>query len=345
MQATKHDGNLKNQSLTSSFHNLKTITNALLSPVMDYSAIREAALSLKKLFTEAVAFDDTDNSGNENIRTSSGLAIGPRSAALCITDMMRTRKFILGIRDAIEERLRLNPGRPVTVLYAGTGPFATLLTPLITVFRPAQLQMVLLEINPVSFYYLQKTMYQFGMEDYLVDLVQADAVTYAIPGNQQPDIIVSETMMPGLQKEPQVSIAANLLSQCKRNPVLIPDLIKVDVCLAGNMINYPESFITLKTLLELDAETAVRIKNNPEDVPALSPGILVTIPELPASQYYRLVLITSIRVFGNHALGFKESGITLAQPLMDLATLKKYPARLLFKYHIESEPGFRVTEM
>jgi hypothetical protein len=312
---------------------------------MNYTAIREATLSLKKLFCEAVGFDDSDSSGNENILTSAGLAIGPWSAAFCIVDMMRTWKFLLGIRDAIEERSRSNPGRPVTVLYAGTGPFATLLTPLITIFKPLQLQMVLLEINPVSFHYLQKTIQYFGMEDHLIDLVQADAVTYSIPGNQQPDIIVSETMKPGLQKEPQVSIVANLLSQCKRDPILIPELIKVDVCLAGNLFNYPENIFILKTLLELDAETAVRIKKNPEDVPVLSPGILVTIPELPGPQFYKVVLNTSIRVFGDHSLGLNESGITLPQPIMDVSAIKKYPVRLLFKYYIESEPGFRVTEM
>jgi hypothetical protein len=102
------------------------------------------------------------------------------------------------------------------------------------------------------------------MQDHIVDFVQADAVTYSIPGNQQPGIIVSETMKSGLQTEPQVSIVANLLSQCDQNTILIPELINVDVCLAGDMINYPGSFIRLKTLLELDAKTAVRIKNNPE---------------------------------------------------------------------------------
>ena len=345
MQATKHNGNLKNKPLTPAFHNLKTVTDELLSPVLNYSAIREAALSLKKLFSEAVAFDDTDNSVNDNIRTPAGLAIDPWSAAFCINDMMRTRKFILGIRDAIEERLRMNPERPVTILYAGTGPFATLLTLLITIFRPVQLQMILLEINPVSFHYLQKTIQQFGMEDYIVDLLQTDAVTWLIPGNQQPDIIVSETMKPGLQREPQVSVVANLLSQCTQKPILIPELIKVDVCMVGNLINYPDSIISLKTLLELDAETAVQIKNNPKDIPVLSEGILVTIPELPGLPFTGLILDTSVRVFGQHTLGFNETGITLPLTLMEIAALKNFPARLLFKYHIESEPGFRVTEI
>lgn len=331
--------------MTPAFHNLKSVTEALLSPVMDYSGIREASLSLKKLFSEVVAFDEMESVNQPNIPTKTGIAIAPRWAASCLIDIIRTRKFLLGIRDAIEERLNMNPGRPVTVLYAGTGPFATLITPLITVFRPAQLQMVLMEINPVSIRYLQKIIQQFDMEDYLIDLVQADAVTWSIPGNQQPDIIVSETMNNGLQKEPQVSIAANLLSQCSRNPVLIPELIKVDVCLMGNTIDHPEDIILLKTLLELDAETAVRIKNNPENVPALSPGIIVTIPGLPDYQYNQLVLCTFIRVFGQHSLGFNESGLTIAHILRMTDSFKKYPVRLLFQYHIESNPGFRVTEV
>lgn len=331
--------------MTPSFHNLKSVTEALLSPVMDYSGIREASLSLKKLFSEVVAFDEMDPANQQKIPTPAGMAIDPKSAASCLIDMMRTRKFILGIRDAIEERLKINPGRPVTVLYAGTGPFASLLTPLITIFRPSQLQMVLMEINPESTHYLQKIIQQFGMEDYLIELVQADAVTYFIPGNQQPDIIVSETMNNALQREPQVSIVANLLSQCSRNPVLIPELIKVDVCLAGNTIDHPEDILLLKTLIELDAETAVRIKKNPEDVPVLSPGIIVTIPELPDSQYNQLVLCTAIRIFGQHSLGFNESGLTTPHILRMTESFKKYPVRLLFQYRIEYNPGFRVTEV
>ena len=331
--------------MASASHNLKTITQTLLTPVMDYTSIREATLSLKELFSETVAFNDTDTSACENIKTQAGLAIGPRAAALCIVDMMRTRKFLLGIKEAIEERLKINPGQPVTILYAGTGPFASLLTPLITVFRPEQLQMVLLEINPVSFHYLQKTIEQFGMEDHIVDLVQADAVTYSIPATRQPDIIVSETMKPGLEKEPQVSVVANLLSQCDQNTVLIPELIKEDIALAGNMTDAPDPVVSLKTLLELDAGTAVQIKTNPKEVAVLSPGILLTIPELPASPYNRLVLDTSIRIYGNHVLGFNESGITLPLQVMKPAALKNFPARLLFKYYIESKPGFRVREM
>jgi len=331
--------------MTPAFHSLKMITDELLSQLVDYTRVRDASLSLKKLFSEAVAFDEMEAGNQPNIPTGAGMALSPRSAASCVIDMMRTRKFILGLKEAIEERLKTNPGRPVTVLYAGTGPFATLLTPLITVFKPAQLQMVLMEINPVSIQYLQKIIQQFGMEDYLIDLVQADAVTWSIPSDQQPDIIVSETMNNALQKEPQVSIVANLLSQCNRSPLLVPELIKVDVCLMGNTIDHPEDIIHLKTLLELNAEIAVRIKNDPLKVPALSPGIIVTLPRLPDHKYKQLVLCTTIHVFGQHVLGFNESGLTTPHILRMTDSFRRFPVSLLFQYQIDNVPGFRVTEI
>ena len=148
-----------------------------------------------------------------------------------------------------------------------------------------------------------------------------------------------------LQREPQVSIAANLLSQCNRNPVLIPEMIKVEVCLLGDTMKTPDAILPLKTLIELDAVTAVRIKNIPEDVPALSSGILVSIPRLPDSIYNQLALCTTIRIFGQHSLGFNESGLTIPHILMMIDSFKKYPVRLLFQYHIESNPGFSVSDV
>src|SRR6185436_5671391 len=140
-----------------------------------------AAHALKDLFCQAVGYDEAGAALQQHIQTTGGQAINTYTAALCITDMMRTRKFLLGIKEAIEERLKTNAGKPVTVFYAGSGPFATLLTPLTTIFGPGQLQMVLLEINPASIDYLHKTVQQFRLEKYIVGIGQADAVHYIIP--------------------------------------------------------------------------------------------------------------------------------------------------------------------
>lgn len=77
-----------NQTLTPAFHNLKKITDALLFPEMNYNAVREAAFSLKKLFRETVVFDHTEFISKQHIRTHTGLAVSPWTAAFCIIDMM-----------------------------------------------------------------------------------------------------------------------------------------------------------------------------------------------------------------------------------------------------------------
>ncbi len=327
------------------FFSLKPITGLLLSPDSDYNTIRESAISLKNLFCETIGFDDTDPANLDHILTESGLAVGPMSAAFCIIDFMRTRKFILGARDAIHQKLKTNPGKPVVVLYAGAGPFATLLTPLITLFRPSQLQMVLMEINPVSIGYLAKTIEQFGMKEYIMDIVQADVVTYSIPPHQQPDILVSETMKPGLQKEPQVSVVAHLLSQCNSGTILIPEHIQVDACLKGNRAGGNNELIRLQTLLELDAETALQIKKNPGALPVIMEGITITMNEPPPSSFTKLILDTRIRIFGNHWLQFNESSLTIPQFVMETNSIKKFPAYILFRYEINDNPGFRISLM
>ena len=330
--------------MSPALNNLKLITEDLLLPVIEYSSIGKAVSSLHKLFAEAVAFDELESANQQYIATNNGKAIAARWAASCVTDMMRTRNFLMGIREAIDERLKMNPDKPVVVFYAGTGPFATLLTPLITVFKPSQLQLVLMEINPASVLHLQKIIQHFKMEDYVIDLVQADAATYLIPKNQQPDIVVSETMNNALQKEPQVSIVANLISQCNRKPFLIPELIKVDACLLGDTNKNPQDILSLKNLITLDVKTAITIKNKPEDVLALSKGVLVTIPSLPVCQYKTLALSTKIEIYGKHHLGYNESGLTIPHIIMPVDSFKQYPVNLLFQYHIESNPGFRITK-
>jgi hypothetical protein len=113
----------------------------------------------------------------------------------------------------------------------------------------------------------------------------------------------------------------------------------------GDMVKNPNALVSLKTLIELDAATAICIKNNPEEVPALSTGIIVTIPSAPEQQYTQLVLCTYIHVFGQHSLGFNESGLTIPHILRITDSFKKYPLCFLFRYQIDNNPGFRVSEI
>jgi hypothetical protein len=324
---------------------LRTITGIIISPSLDYKALKDASAALSAFFCEISGFDINERENQQHISTSAGLAVSPYAAAFCITDMLRTSRFLRGIKEAVDAKLNENPGHPVTVLYAGTGPFATLLIPLTTVYDPEQLQLVLIDINPLSIEYLQKIIQQLNIQPYIIDVVQADALSYIISEKHQPDILVSETMKPGLQKEPQVSIVANLLSQCRRNPILIPSLVKVEACFAGNRANNNHELIHLQTLLELDAATALRIKNNPDDEPAISEGVTITITECPPPAFTQLILGTSIQIFNDHWLRFNETSLTIPVPVMEIVAIKKIPVTLLFEYQISNNPGFVVRKL
>jgi hypothetical protein len=198
--------------------------------------------------------------------------------------------------------------------------------------------MALLEINPSSIHYLQKTIQQFGLEKYILGIEEADAVHFSIPGKYQPDILLSETMQPALQKEPQVSIVANLLPQCKNKPILIPESIQVEACLIGNLATDPPALLPLQILLNLDSSSAREIKKEP----VISTGIVINIPEKPEPLYSRVALTTTVKVFGDHSIGLQESGITLVKPMIDIVAIPKYPASLLFRYIMNENPGFEL---
>lgn len=331
--------------MNSFFQRLKDITSVLLSPELDYTAVRNSCTELYKIFSSVSAFKENAPEMQVHISTASGLAVSPYAAAFCISDMMRTKKFLQGIKEAVSAKLKEHPGRPVKIFYAGCGPFATLLTPLTTVFNPAQMQLVLLDINPLSHEYLQKIIRGFELENYILGIEVTDALQYTIPVLYKPDILVSETMKPGLAKEPQVSLISHLLPQCDTRTIVIPESIRIDACLLGNTVNNPGAIQVLKTLMKFDAALAFQINHNPKEVDVLTNGITIIINDRPAEIFSRLVLNTQINIYGDHQLDFYDSSLTLPVTVMDIAAIKKYPARLLFHYRIGDSPGFTVREL
>src|SRR5688572_7879646 len=112
-------------------HELKKITRILLDDKASYIEIRNACEALYDFFLKLTSFEIPVN--NSFVNTKYGRALPPYVAALCIKDMIRTRQTIRGIYRAIKDKLEENI-KPVKILYAGSGPFATLLSPLTTCF-------------------------------------------------------------------------------------------------------------------------------------------------------------------------------------------------------------------
>src|SRR5471030_2877346 len=71
---------------------------------------------------------------DSDIYLPSGKAISPVKAAFCLLEIQRTAVFIRGIHNAILALKEQFKGEQVHILYAGCGPYATLLTPFTTRF-------------------------------------------------------------------------------------------------------------------------------------------------------------------------------------------------------------------
>lgn len=330
------------KNMTTTPDDLKKITQILISTESSYLAIRNACTDLLHFFYQVTEFDETDPANDKHIQSAAGQAVSPQAAAVCIRDMMRTCVFMRGLKEAITTKLGTNSEKAVTVLYAGTGPFATLLLPLTGIFEATQLNMLLLDINPASIACLNRLIRYLNLEQYVLQVVETDAVTYRIPDNLKPDIILSETMMPSLKTEPQVSIAANLVSQCPQ-ALLIPELIEISAALLNRKTDNEKRFIDLETLLVFTKDTALKMAAQQQTGTAVFPVTRLEVKKPPEYNWSRLALLTNIRVFNKHLLSFNESNLTLPKVVYDLQTIKTWPAVFNLQYCIFPVPGFIIS--
>ena len=205
---------------------LHSVTSRILdADKYAYGELFAACDELYKTLLQLTGIDTEENSNREHLSLESGNAIGLTWAAMCIKDLMRTKRFMDGIYEATAAKAEANPGRPVHILYAGTGPFATLVLPLTARFSSQQLQFTLLEVNENSYTCLQQLIKTLQIENYIHRLEKADAAKWTLPANEQVDIFISETMQQGLKNEPQVTICMNLVPQLQNNTIIIPEQI------------------------------------------------------------------------------------------------------------------------
>jgi hypothetical protein len=183
------------------------------------------------------------------------------------------------------------------------------------------------------------------MAAYVTAIVETDASEYRLPKEYHPDIILSETMLQALRTEPQVMIFANLIHQCNKKIMLIPQMIQVSAALIKNIGCDNEETEPLKKLLEYDAQTALLIKQNRNKLSVFADGEEVVITE-QENVNTCLALLTNIQVYKNNWLLCKQSsGLTMPYLVTNLNSVKKWPARFNVTYNIGTEPGFGLLNL
>lgn len=324
---------------------LKIIGDALLQEPEDVGAVWRTCRLYKEFLLELSNLDLEGGQERDNIPLRQGMALGTTWAAYCLDDFLRTKRFIKGIHQAVTQLIQAGQNRPVHLLYAGTGPFATLILPLTRYFTPGELQLTLLEINPISFHNLERVVKILKLEDFVQSLTLADATQYQIPAGKKVDILLSETMQAGLRREAQVPIFHHLLSQPEAaDAILIPERIELFLGAYSSRMSTEKDvsrIIKFGSFFCLDrdqllSETFRDFSSSQSDTFSSSE---FTIPDSLHEQYDSMAIFTEIDIFQEQKLAFNESGLTV--PLM-LRDLRRDPAAgqtVSIAYTLKDEPG------
>jgi len=236
------------------------------------------------------------------IRVVGGDCVTPYGAALCMEQTERTIQFLRGLKSAIEH-LRFTLKRKVNVLYAGSGPFATLALPMTSMFDPEEVNFSVIDIYEYSIRNVRHLVSLLEIEDYFKDYILGDATTYN-PKNP-PDILITETMNAGLLDEAQVAITAQLAKHLPVHGILIPEEVFLGIRLSRL---YPPKKSDVESI---DTGTFYSLSRNTQLVPPyVIKGVIPVPKKLKEGCIYGITLTTRLNIFGGHTLGPNSSEIT-----------------------------------
>jgi len=317
------------------------ITDEFLKNTVDYQKLRAAAKEYKETLLQFCDCNLDNETGKNDIQLTSGKALGTYWAALCIDDFYRTRQFIRGIDQAIREKLQKKDS--LHILYAGSGPFATLLLPFILRYPKEKIKYTLLEINPYSLEILKNLIAQLNLQNHTIDIIQDDATQYKFR-DESPDIIVSETMQNALAKEQQVPIFINLMQQAKPSTVFIPERITLSIGLKkeNHLVQTPvnELYKKAETVFELSKEALIYALQTKETLPEeiTFPRIQTKLEKEKLYGYNQLVLLTEIEVFKCEKIGLNDSGLTTPVIIDNIPDNLNKSITIYSQYTISTEP-------
>jgi len=268
---------------------------------------------------------DQLNCGKEKSIPSTN-AILTAIAAHCLLEMKRTAVFLRGINKAIKLKISEAVGRPVRILYAGTGPYGTLVIPLLRLFKPEELIIDLLDINFDSLAALQKVTDALTLNRYIGEVYCADATTFVV--TKPYDIVISETMLACLKSEPQVAIMQNLVPQLTESCLFIPEEISIDAFLTNPKLETDRLFHSGTEPLPFER----RLMENVFKVSKLNTMLSRKKLFVPCciTSFPVLKLFTTVKVFGNEILTGNDSSITMPKQYFDFR--KQSATEVVFWY-------------
>ena len=313
---------------------LASVTDVLLDDATGSELLTETIDLYRDFLLTASGIDLGDESCIDHYDTGTGVAIGATWAALCVDDMVRTKRFVSGLHRAVADVAARRPG-PVHVLYAGTGPFATLALPLMTRYTAEQLQFTCLEITDASYLAVQRVFKHLDLEAYVREVVQTDASTYVIDSELPVDIMLSETMQYCLIDEMQVPIALNLMAQLPPEVIMLPERITL---MLGVLEDTREQAVAadLGTIFTVDRASLAAYR--PARAGGDFPTRRLSVPPANGLAYGPLAIRTAVEVYAGYGLTDYESGLTIPRIIGDYPSPAHPLEAIDFTYQLDPSP-------
>ena len=195
------------------------------TPLEEVEVSEQLAILYEELLANIVKDQHFKNEKPTTI--DGGIALSSQHALDCLQDPLRTARFIKGVYAAILDSFQVFPNGKINILYAGCGPGAPLLLPLLSLFDQDKISVTLLDLNESSLSSIKTLISHLEFENYFSDFVCTDATRYIFPKEVPLHLLVSETMDKALTIEPQVSITQNLAPQLMDKGILIPEKIEI----------------------------------------------------------------------------------------------------------------------
>jgi hypothetical protein len=308
------------------------ITKVLLFEKENYGSIYQCVHALHDFYASVTGIS-ADQTNDNNIHLPVGKAISPGQAANCLLDLRRTAVFLRGIYKSILQLQKDFPDQPIHILYAGCGPYASLLTPITAMFGPEQVRYHLMDVQQPSLEAAKKLYEYLQATNYVEEFIHADASTYRI--DKPMHLVIVEAMQAALIKEPQVAITQNLIPQMMDGAIFLPQEISITAQLLDLEQENNSYWVGGPEPTRINLGEIYRIGQ--DDCCDQKP---VTI-QIPTSvgTHVELHLLTEVRVYEDEKLVINNCGITVPLYVANVSPYLGKQAR--FEYEITEKPGFK----
>ena len=314
---------------------------ACVAEEIDYKQFLLCTEELKKSLFEITGLDITEEKNRSNLSFANGVALGTTWAAMCLDDLIRSKMFVKGLYEAIHQKLQKKSS--VHVLYVGTGPYATLVLPLLTLFSPQELQLTLVEVNDISFQTVSQLFSTLELTSFVNSFLHQSVMDLQLESSDEIDIFLTETMQHALLKEQQVPIVYHVLPQLHSEVILIPENIHLYLATIENKEYGAVPKAILGDIISFNKDYVYRSQKSDGDSGYTFPKkefILKLEEQEPTPS---IGIFTEIQVFGNNFITLNESGLTIPKIIKAIDNKTK-EMHLSLQYKINPIPHWEIND-